>query len=254
MARSKAYPTFSLRECVEAAETLWGSLERKQATLEEVARALGYKGLSGPSRSKISALKQFGLLENAGRGTLRLSQRALDLLISSEGDSGRAVAAEEALKSVGIFSTMLSSHRDASEGAIEAYLLKQHNFSRVGAKNASRSFLDSLRYLEELSGSALPTQDSGSAQSTSEAETQTAGTVELGVPDSPGGVKKDIFSLTGAGQVIVQWPAILSQEDYDDIASWWPIVLRKIARCVQQAGASEEPRQIRDDLADVADA
>lgn len=61
------------------------------------------------------------------------------------------------------------------------------------------------------------------------------GTTPLGVPvfkPAPVGSRQDIFSLN-EGQVILQWPAQLSQESYDDFESWVQLQLRKIKRSIQ---------------------
>lgn len=62
------------------------------------------------------------------------------------------------------------------------------------------------------------------------------------------GMKEDVFALT-EGDVVLQWPELLSRESFDDLKAWADIVLRKIERRVamnellttpvHEAGATE---------------
>jgi len=45
------------------------------------------------------------------------------------------------------------------------------------------------------------------------------------------GFKQDVFSLD-EGDVVLRWPAGLSQESYEDVKGWLEVVLRKVARSV----------------------
>ena len=44
-------------------------------------------------------------------------------------------------------------------------------------------------------------------------------------------MKEDVFALT-EGDVVLQWPELLSQESFEDLKAWADIVLRKIERHV----------------------
>lgn len=50
-------------------------------------------------------------------------------------------------------------------------------------------------------------------------------------------MRQDVFSLA-EGQVMIQWPSVLSKESFEDIADWLKILERKIGRSV-----SEEPKE-----------
>jgi len=155
MARSKAYPTLDLRSCIERAQKIWDEHERKQMTMQEATQALGYKGVSGPSRSKISAMKQFGLFDEGVGGTLKLSKRAIDILHKPTDDPARIAAIKSAIHDVDVFARLLSTHADASVGAITSHLLTEDGFSKVGAKRAAETFLESLEFANGLGGDNL---------------------------------------------------------------------------------------------------
>jgi hypothetical protein len=50
-------------------------------------------------------------------------------------------------------------------------------------------------------------------------------------------MRQDVFSLA-EGQVMMQWPSVLSRESFEDITDWLKILERKIGRSV-----SEEPKE-----------
>lgn len=53
-------------------------------------------------------------------------------------------------------------------------------------------------------------------------------------------MKQEIFALD-TGEVTVQWPAALSEADFDDIGAWLKILERKIKRCVRNETDTPEP-------------
>ena len=53
-------------------------------------------------------------------------------------------------------------------------------------------------------------------------------------------MKEDVFSLT-EGDVVLQWPELLSQESFEDLKVWAGIVLRKIEREIALKKVTHEP-------------
>ena len=53
-------------------------------------------------------------------------------------------------------------------------------------------------------------------------------------------MKEDVFSLT-EGDVVLQWPELLSQESFEDLKAWADIVLRKIEREIALKKLMHEP-------------
>ena len=51
-------------------------------------------------------------------------------------------------------------------------------------------------------------------------------------------VKQDVFTLD-EGEVVVQRPANLSTESFEDLSAWWEIMLRKIRRSVSGDDSGE---------------
>jgi hypothetical protein len=61
--RSPRYPSMGLSEAVDLSSKMWIKERRTAVSPEVVAAAWGHKSLSGPVRSKIGSVRQFGLIE-----------------------------------------------------------------------------------------------------------------------------------------------------------------------------------------------
>ncbi len=63
--RSPNYPAIGLDEAIKAVEVVWSKEKRTAVPIEVLGKAMGYKSVSGPVRTKTAALRKFGLLEYA---------------------------------------------------------------------------------------------------------------------------------------------------------------------------------------------
>ena len=59
MPRSPNYPAHGLKESIGFVKLLYDREKRTVISGEDVAKALGYSGLSGNARSKMASLKKF---------------------------------------------------------------------------------------------------------------------------------------------------------------------------------------------------
>lgn len=148
--RSPAYPSASLREATEAIRSIYQAHQRRAITDLEVVKAMSYKGLSGPSRSKMSALKKFGLLERQANGW-RLSDRAMQIILKPPGSPERETAMVDAANDIDLFQRLMESHQDASEGTITSHLEADLAFTREGAKAAAQSFRETMDLISTIS-------------------------------------------------------------------------------------------------------
>lgn len=53
------------------------------------------------------------------------------------------------------------------------------------------------------------------------------------LPSNAPGTRQDVFSLA-EGQVMIQWPSVISKESFQDFSDWLKILERKIGRSVQE--------------------
>ena len=112
-----------------------------------IGKALGYSSekLSGPAASRIGSLRQYGLIEKAPQGRLRVSDLALDLLLHGpESDVFRAAARKAALTPP-LFADLQKEYAEASPDAIRAHLIKA-DFSEEATAKIITAFRDTMSF------------------------------------------------------------------------------------------------------------
>ena len=147
--RSPRYPAVSLSVAINGAHLLWTKDKRTAVQSEVLAEALGYKSHSGPARTLIGAMRQYGLLENQGRG-LRLSGNAVLIVRSPEGSEEHAAALREAALTPHLFQELFSTHRGETTDAIQSYLTLRRGFTELGAALAASAYRDTVSFAKLL--------------------------------------------------------------------------------------------------------
>src|SRR4029077_512888 len=82
--RSPAYPAIGLEEAIQKARGIWEHAKRTPVSTEVVASYWGYQAKSSGWRMAVSALKQFGLLENVDgqrSGKVKLTELAVGIIL-----------------------------------------------------------------------------------------------------------------------------------------------------------------------------
>ncbi len=241
MARSKAYPTINLEAAIQASQHIWDKHNRQRMTLEEATVALGYKGISGPSRSKVSALKQYGLLEEANN-SLSLTQRAIVVLHKEKGDDSRTKAIQSAFNDVAVFADLMADYPNASEGAVSSHLLTEHSFTESGAKQAAKSYLESLKFVNDSTGGTMPGETPPDPEDSQDPPANES------PPDGGGSgakgkttMKREAISIGSGGNAVLEWPITRTQHEWDDLEYWLKGVLRKAKRDIESLASEPEP-------------
>src|SRR5881397_543215 len=136
--RSPNYPSVPLEDAIEAVDRLWKKERGTVVTQETAAKGIGFSGLSGPARSKLAALKQYGLLE--GRGKLTVSDLAKRVLMPRNPQEKKAAIREAALTPE-LFRNVHDAVGQGSDDSISSYLGRELGFSERG----TRAFITSYR-------------------------------------------------------------------------------------------------------------
>jgi hypothetical protein len=140
----------SLEEAVNVVGPIERDYRNSPIERELAAKLIGYSSLSGPANKALAALASYGLIERAGKGEVRVTERARAILHSDTQEERRenlrAAAQEPHLfrQLRGRFSEILVP---PEEGVI-SYLRRQ-NFNESAIKPAARAFLDTAKYLEQ---------------------------------------------------------------------------------------------------------
>jgi hypothetical protein len=125
--RSPSYPMFGLKEAIQKAKIVYDNDKRSFTTPDVVAKHLGFsQHIGGPGGRTMSALRQYGLLEESG-GKSRISDRAYTLIQFPEGSPERAQALKAAIREPSLFNELLTEFGDGvpSDPALTSNLLKR---------------------------------------------------------------------------------------------------------------------------------
>jgi hypothetical protein len=154
--RSPNYPTLSLEAVVHLVTRLYEAEKRATVPLVVVAQALSggeaTRTLSGPARSKIAALRAFGLVEDVSAGKVRVSDRALQIL-QKPTPAMFHTALREAALAPPLFAELYEEHSDDSDGALKYYLMTERKFTEDGANRAIRTYRETMAYANMALGS-----------------------------------------------------------------------------------------------------
>jgi len=141
--RSPNYPAIGLGEAIEALRAIWSKEQRTPVTPDVAAKHLGYKGLNGLVRMKLSALKKFGLLE-AGNSGWRVSDLGLRVLHNKLDSEPYLKAVREAALRSELFRKLFTTHSQASDDALRSHLLLHESFTEAGAREFIKAFRNTL--------------------------------------------------------------------------------------------------------------
>lgn len=128
-------------------ETVYAAEKRTPVNHEAAAIALGFRSLSGPSRVAIAALRQYGFIDKAGKGAIRVSDLGVRTLHGNAEDKRLALA--QAAINPALFKDLAKEHGDASENAIASYLITKKDFSPDGARRAAKAFRATVKLAKE---------------------------------------------------------------------------------------------------------
>lgn len=197
--RSPNYPALSLPQALEATRKLWDAEKRTAVSHETAAHAMGYSSLSGPARVAIGALRQYGLIDKAEAGHIRVSQLGVSALHGDGTDQAAAVAT--AAGQPELFRELMVSHLEASENAIRSYLITKKSFVEDGARKAAKAFRETMALagMPEKGYTASETQEKPQAmagtdtvQNTGSRSSDGVGVLSLKVPYGTGALAVDI--------------------------------------------------------------
>jgi hypothetical protein len=136
--RSPNYPAVSLAAARDTVRKLYAKEGGASVTPDVAVKSMGYQGLTGPSRSRLAALKKYGLLEDAA-GKVRVSPLALTILHGPPDEQQRAL--REAAVKPELF-------RELSEigGSDEnlRYELLRNGFTLEGATRAISAYRETM--------------------------------------------------------------------------------------------------------------
>lgn len=188
--RSPSYPSVPLNQAVDLVAKIHKTCRTNIISREDAVREMGYSGLTGRSLKVLAALLQFGLLEKAGKGDVRVTRRSVEILHGIE-QSDRDEAKLEAALAPQLFRDIHERFPDGipAENAIRSFLIKQ-DFQDVAIGPAINAFLETYRWVEDIRASESHGEEAddapGSVQTTEpETPMQTQPVAAAPLPATP---------------------------------------------------------------------
>lgn len=146
--RSPGYPNLSLPEAIGRVRKVFEADRRNPIEREIVAKHIGYSGLSGAADKAIASLMHYDLLERVGKGEIRVSQLAVDIL-HPETDAERKAAVYKAAFAPEIFQTLHAKFPDRfSAEAVRSFLMRSNYLDRAIEPVVS-AYTETCQYLEQ---------------------------------------------------------------------------------------------------------
>jgi hypothetical protein len=157
--RSPNYPAVSLTEAIQRVRALWTKEKRTAVPADVAARAIGYSGLSGPSRSTLGAMKKYGLVDSDDK-TVCASALALRILHpANEGEQLQAT--QQAALMPELFASLHGAYAEASDDALRSYLITKLHFSESGARQVIKTFRETISLAKLDKSEYIPPRNGG---------------------------------------------------------------------------------------------
>jgi hypothetical protein len=246
---------FALGKAVEKTKKVYEHDKRAAVDADIIASHLGYSAAKGFGGRAVSALKQYGLIEEVS-GKYRISELGYVLVHYDRNSQEWVNAATDAARHPGLFRELLEENPNGlpSDAGLRSDLLKR-GFNPdaiaevVSTVRNTMSFasgeetvynenteneMPEVQTVPEVVKPPLVVDDTRPARPRTMLEAQRM-TGQLGT-SPPSGYRQDVFSLN-EGPVTIQWPATLSPESFEDVGDWLEILKRKIGRSVKAESA-----------------
>jgi hypothetical protein len=244
--RSPAYPAIGLKEAIEKASVLHDCEDRHYAPLDALSAHWEIKQSNSSIQGIISALKQFGLLEEQGSGEsrqFRVTDLALDILTYEHDPPKQAGAIRQAALKPAIHQELWAKYggKLPSDPNIKAYLTREREpikFNKKHVEGFIAQFRDTLAFAKVVNDDINAAQDVNVEPAARTTVPVTQREKRERKPMASGS-KEDVFSLD-EGAVIVQWPERIRGASAEDIADWLKLVGNKIKRAVDDSDDDPE--------------
>jgi hypothetical protein len=151
--RSPSYPNMSLAEAIEAVRKIEHNYRSSKVDRVAGAKLIGYSGLSGPANQALAALAQYGLVERAGKGEMRVTPRALAIL-HPDNDAEKMESLRQAAFEPALFAELHERYPNMlpPEDGVVTYLNRK-GFNQNAIRPAVKSYLQTLLFLKEVGAS-----------------------------------------------------------------------------------------------------
>jgi hypothetical protein len=159
--RSPNFPAITLQDALAKARILYDKDKRATVSSKTVLAHLGFgEKISGSSARVLSALKQFGLLDET-TGVFRVTDAAFRLFSLSESAPERLKALQDCARKPAIYRDLLDKYEDGlpSDAALSDYLILNKKFNPVSVQSFIRVFKATLEFAKLTPGAYTEPKD-----------------------------------------------------------------------------------------------
>jgi hypothetical protein len=203
--QSPGYPNAALPKAIQSVRQIFDADRRNPIERELAAKHIGYSGSSGAADKAIATLAHYGLTEKVGKGEIRVSQLALDIIHPNKPEDRKRALLQAAFNPQ-IFKDLRErfSEGHVSEGALESYL-KRENFLDRAITPVTKAYLETCRYLEqekafESGGDEPPKGGESPSLEHDEVETMDAAPAPKPAAPSPAAASPFMAAMVPAGE------------------------------------------------------
>lgn len=165
--RGPSYPAVTLEQAIERAQVFYGHERRNSAPTSAAAKHWGYSESSSSWRIVLSALIQFGLMEDHGSSAnrfVKLTELALDVLLDSPDSPKRLDAIRIAVRLPKLYGEILnkwSADELPSDQTLKYFLLREKGFNAGSVDSFIKDFRVSIFFAKldkpSIIHSSIPT-------------------------------------------------------------------------------------------------
>lgn len=180
--RSPSYPNMPLADAIAAVRKIEEQYRSAPVERADGAKILGYSSLSGPANKSLAALAHYGLVERAGKGHMKVTERARAIL-HSESDEEKQKNLRWAALEPNLFRDLQERFPDMTppeEGVVT--FLNRQGFNKNAIRPAAKAYLETLSFLEQMgvSESHGNDADEGADEGESKGGDTTFGNAKIG--------------------------------------------------------------------------
>jgi hypothetical protein len=148
--RSPNYPSMGLKEALEKARLVYDAEKRSFGSPDVLRADMGYTAGTGPAGRALSALKQYGLIDEKD-GQYRISDGAFALLELSHGSEEYRSALQEAALRPALFRELIDHYAGniPSDTNLRDYLLRVKKFNPAAVADFIRIFRETVELAKE---------------------------------------------------------------------------------------------------------
>lgn len=185
--RSPSYPMLNLKEAVEKAALIYGGDKRSLTSRAVILKHLGYEDESnGTGNRELSALKQYGLIEEQGR-QFRISDRAYAILFLSDSSDEKRTKLSDAALAPTIFRDIWAKYgSDASDETLKDYLIQSKDFNPASVIEVVRNYRTTIDFAKPVAITDAGGDENDSGQEQGETGTEQQPPLPPRVPTSSG--------------------------------------------------------------------